>query len=149
MRLACNAPAHLWDEFCATAAYLTNLTMSSSANGTTPHEKWFGTVPSLSHLHEIGCRAFSLIQTHNPKLFRRSTPCTLIGYAPHSKAYCLWDNTTGAIFNSFHVTFVEHLYGKHLGRARQKLIDYPTPLSRPMPKTRTQVTPAEIRPHTH
>ena len=109
MRLACNAPAHLWDEFCATAAYLTNLTMSSSANGTTPHEKWFGTVPSLSHLCEIGCRAFSLIQTHNPKLFHRSTPCTLIGYAPHSKAYRLWDNTTGAIFNSFHVTFVEHL----------------------------------------
>src|SRR5260370_4858356 len=40
-------------------------------------------------------------------------------------------------------------YGKHLGRARQKLIDHPTPLSRRMPKTRTQVTPAEIRPHTH
>src|SRR5258707_10805890 len=82
MRLACNAPAHLWDEFCATAAYLTNLTMSSSANGTTPHEKWFGTVPLLSHLHEIGCHAFSLIQTHNPKLFCRSTPCTLIVSPP-------------------------------------------------------------------
>src|SRR5258707_1902603 len=109
MQLACNVPAHLWDEFCTTAAYLTNLTMSYSANGTTPHKKWFGTVPSLSHLHEIGCRAFSLIQTHNLKLFRRSTPCTLIGYAPHSKAYCLWDNTTGVIFNSFDVTFVEHL----------------------------------------
>src|SRR5260370_41799690 len=109
MRLACNAPAHLWDEFCATAAYVTNLTMSSSANGTTPYEKWFGTVASLSHLCEIGCRAFSLIQTHNTKLLCRSTPCTLIGYAPHSKAYRVWDNTTGAIFNSLHVTFVEHL----------------------------------------
>src|SRR5713226_6106841 len=109
MQLACNVPAHLWDEFCATAAYLTNLTMSSSANGTTPHKKWFSTVPSLSHLCEIGCHAFSLIQTHNLKLFCRSTPCTLIGYAPHLKAYRLWDNTTGVIFNSFHVTFVEHL----------------------------------------
>ena len=109
MRLACNAPASLWDEFCTTAAYLTNLTASSSIAGKTPHEIWFGTAPSLSHLCEIGCRAFSLIQTSNPKIFHRSTPCTLIGYASHSKAYRLWDNTTGAIFNSFHVTFVEHL----------------------------------------
>jgi transposase InsO family protein len=109
MRLACNAPASLWDEFCATAAYLANLTASSSLNGRTPHELWFGKIPSLSHLREIGCRAFALIQTNNPKIFRRSTPCTMIGYAPHSKAYRLWDNTNGAIFNSFHVTFIEHL----------------------------------------
>ena len=109
MRLACNAPASLWDEFCATAAYLMNLTGSSSIDGKTPHELWFGRSPSLSHLREIGCRAFSLIQTHNPKLYRRSTPCTLIGYAPNSKAYRLWDNTSGRIFNSFHVSFIEHL----------------------------------------
>ena len=68
-----------------------------------------GSLPSLSHLWEIGCHAFALIQTHNPKNFQRSKPCTLIRYAPHSKAYRLWDNTTGNIFNSFYVTFVEHL----------------------------------------
>jgi transposase InsO family protein len=109
MRLACNAPASLWDEFCATAAYLTNLTASSSLQGRMPHELWYGKTPSLSHLREIGCRTFALIQTNNPKIYRRSTPCTLIGYAPHSKAYRLWDNTTRKILNSFHVTFIEHL----------------------------------------
>ena len=45
----------------------------------------------------------------NPKVFRRLTPCKLIGYAPNSKAYCLWDPTTAHMFNSFHVEFVEHL----------------------------------------
>ena len=70
---------------------------------------WFGQSPSLSHLCEIGCRAFALIQTYNPKIYQRSTPCMFIGYAPHSKAYHLWDNTIGTIFNSFHVTFIEHL----------------------------------------
>jgi transposase InsO family protein len=109
MRLACNAPASLWDEFCATAVYLANFTVSSTTKQKTPYELWFNRAPSLSHLCEIGCRAFALIQTNNPKLFHRSMPCTLIGYAPHSKAYRLWDNTTGAVFNSFHVTFVEHL----------------------------------------
>jgi hypothetical protein len=70
---------------------------------------WFGRTPSLSHLREIGCHAFALTQTNNPKIYRRSTPCTLISYAPHSKAYRLWDNTSNSIFNSFHVTFTEHL----------------------------------------
>jgi hypothetical protein len=99
----------MWDEFCATAAYLTNLTASSSLKGKTAHKIWFGTTPSLKHLREIGCCAFALTQTNNPKIYHRSTPCTMIGYASHSKAYQLWDNTSNTIFNSFHVIFIEHL----------------------------------------
>jgi transposase InsO family protein len=109
MRLACNAPSELWDEFCATAAYLTNFTTSSSNDGKTPHELWFSSKPSLTHLREIGCKAFALILSPNPKIYQRSVPCILIGYAPHSKAYRLWNPASGRIFNSFHVTFVEHL----------------------------------------
>ena len=109
MRLACNAPTNLWDEFYATAAYLTNLTASSSIKGRTPYEMWFRERPSLSHLREIGCRAYALITTNNPKILQRSVPCVLIGYAPHSKAYRLWNPASGRIFNSYHVTFVEHL----------------------------------------
>jgi hypothetical protein len=109
MRLACNAPLSLWDEFCRTAAYLTNFTATPTLNNRTPFELWFDRKPSLSHLREIGCRAFALIQTHNPKIYRRSNPCTLIGYAPNAKAYRLWDALSGRVFNSFHVTFVEHL----------------------------------------
>jgi len=37
MRLACNAPAFLWDKFCATAAYLTTLTAATANNGKTPY----------------------------------------------------------------------------------------------------------------
>jgi len=109
MQLSCNTPTSLWDEFCATSAYLTNLTALSSLNGKTPYELWFARKPSLSHLREVGCREFALIQTHNPKIFQQSTPCVLIGYAPNAKAYRLWDMTTGRIFNSYHVTFIEHL----------------------------------------
>jgi hypothetical protein len=109
MRLACNAPPSFWDEFCATAAYLTNFTPTPTLGHKTAYEAWFGCRPSLSHLREIGCRAFALIQTNNPKIYQRSSPCVLIGYTPNSKAYHLWDDSTGKIFNSFHVTFVEHL----------------------------------------
>ena len=109
MRLSCNAPEFLWDEFFATAAYLTNLTAATANNGHTPYELWFSRKPSLSHLREIGCRAFSLQTPSLPKLYPRSVPCILIGYAPHSKAYRLWNPTTSRVFNSFHVTFTEHL----------------------------------------
>jgi transposase InsO family protein len=109
MRLACHAPSSLWDEFCATAAYLTNFTATPTLNHKTSYELWFGRRPSLSHLREIGCTAFALIQTHNPKIYQRSNPCILVGYAPNSKAYRLWDSSSGKLFNSFHVTFIEHL----------------------------------------
>ena len=104
---ACKAPTNMWDEFCATAAYLTNLTGTTANNGKTPSELWYGNKPSVSHLREIGCRAFALIPTHNPKIHHRSVPCLLIGYAPNSKAYRLWDPFSDRVFNSYHVSFIE------------------------------------------
>jgi transposase InsO family protein len=91
MRLSCNAPAFLWDDFFATATYLTTLTAATANNGRTPYELWFGRPPSLSHLREIGCHAFSLQMPAPSKIYACSTPCVLIGYAPHSKAYRLWE----------------------------------------------------------
>jgi hypothetical protein len=65
--------------------------------------------PPLSHLREIDCRAFAQIPTNNSTVFHRSSPCVLIGYAPNSKVYRLWDPTTERIFNSFHVNFIEQI----------------------------------------
>jgi transposase InsO family protein len=109
MRLACNAPLNMWDEFMLTSSFLSNLTTSKSANGKTPHELWFDRKPNLSHLREIGCKAYVLIPTNNPKIAARSIECVLIGYTPNSKAYRCWHRESGRIFDSYHVTFVEHL----------------------------------------
>ena len=110
MRFSCSAPVDMWDEFCATAAYLSNLTFTttnSGHNGKSPYQLWHSRDPPLLHLHEIGCCTYALTLTHNPKLYQRSIPCVLIGYAPNSKAYRLWDPVTDPIFNSFHVSFIE------------------------------------------
>jgi hypothetical protein len=109
MRLSCNAPLHLWDEFILTASCLSTLTTSKVAKGRTPYELWFGTCPSLSHLREIGCHAYVLISDANPKIAARSVECTLIGYASNAKAYRCWFRESGRIVESFHVTFVEHI----------------------------------------
>ena len=109
MRIACNAPGSLWDEFCLTTAYLTCLTAATANQGCTPYQLWFGRLPSLSHLREIRCNAYALHTPSPSKIYARSLPCILIGYAPHSKAYRLWDPVSSRIFNSYHVSFAEHL----------------------------------------
>jgi hypothetical protein len=108
MRIACGAPANLWDEFCVTAAYLHARTPSRAICGKTPHEGLEKVKLHLGHLREIGCRAFILIETHNPKAFARSIECVLIGYAPNCKAYRCWQKSTGKIFNSGNIRFIEH-----------------------------------------
>ena len=164
MCLVCNALPNLWEEFCATAAYLTNLTASTSIDRRTPYELWFQHVLSLSHLREIGCHAFALIPTNNPKILQCTVPCVLIGYTPRAKAYRLWDRSTGKIFNSFHVAFIEHLKelpSKLLPRKSLnykkiplngttmnlmiphtlKILPYPTPPSTPPPQLPSSFPP--------
>jgi len=109
MCLTYNVPLSFWDEVCATAAYLTDFTPTLTLNHKTAYKAWFSCRPSISHLHKIGCCAFVLIQMNNSKIYQRLSPCILIGYVPNSKAYCLWDDFTGKVFNSFPVTFIKHL----------------------------------------
>ena len=90
MRLSCNAPLHLWDQFILTSSYLSNLTASKAMNGRTPHELWFGTHPSLTHLHKIGCRTYVLNSAANPKIAAKSVECTLVGYSLNAKSYRCW-----------------------------------------------------------
>ena len=91
MRLACDAPLYLWDEFVQTDSYLSTLTASKLLGGRTLHELWFGSRPSISHLREIGCCVYVLVSGNNPKIAARSLECVLIGYAPHAKAYRCWE----------------------------------------------------------
>ncbi|CDO77251.1 hypothetical protein BN946_scf184753.g1 [Trametes cinnabarina] len=108
MRLSAGVPENRWDEFYVTACYLSNRTPSASLpRGVTPYEAWFGHPPSLRHLREIGCRAFVLINTHNPKLRPRSFECVLIGYGQNSKTYRCYHVPTRRVLESYHVSFIE------------------------------------------
>lgn len=113
MRSACNIPVNRWDEFVLTACYLSNQTPVTSQGGHTPFERWYGHKPDLSHLCEVGCRAFVLIQNrHNPKVFSRLVECVLIGYSLDSKAYRCYHRQSHKVFVSYHVSFIEsHQHG--------------------------------------
>jgi hypothetical protein len=124
MRLACNAPASLRDDLCATSVYVTSLTGTSALQGKNSlRTVVWPSHASLSHLREIGSRAFTLIHMNNPKLYWRSTPCIRIGHAPHVEDIPL----VGSHFREgFCPTFVERLH------------DQPVEL---LPRTTIELTP--------
>ena len=101
-------PPKLWGECVLTAVYLKNRTPTKALDNKTPYEVWNKRKPNLSHLCEIGCKAFVLIQArHVPKIYSRSVECVLIGYSTHSKAYRCYNRITKQILISRNVTFIE------------------------------------------
>jgi hypothetical protein len=109
MRIAADLPETTWGEFVLTSSYLHNYRLTKSLpNGVTPYEARKGKKPNLSHLREIGCKAFVLIQNrHVTKIEPRSSECILVGYDLRSKAYRLWNRALRKIVVSRNVHFVE------------------------------------------
>jgi hypothetical protein len=108
MHTTCNVPANHWDEFVLTACYLSNRTPVSSQDSHMPYEHWYSKTPDLTHLHEIGCHAFVLIQNHhNPKINNRSVKCVLISYSMDSKAYWCYHHASHKVCVSYHISFIE------------------------------------------
>lgn len=81
---------------------------TKSLNNITPYEVYHQQKPDISHLREIGCRAFVLIlNKHNPKIFQRSEEHILIGYGKDSKTYRCYHRPMHKVIESYHVTFIE------------------------------------------
>src|SRR5882762_3940033 len=96
------------DEMIVTAAYLRIRVPTKSLKKMTPFEAYHKMKPNVSHLREIGSRAFVLIlNKHNPKIFQCSEECVLVGYSKDSKSYWLYHRPSHQIIESFHVVFIE------------------------------------------
>ena len=91
-----------------TVAYLKDHMPTRMLRDKMPYEMYYGWKPDLSHLHEIGCKAFILIQSETwPKIYNRSLECILVGYLENSKSFRCWNKQTGHIIVSRNVHFVE------------------------------------------
>ena len=87
MHLACNAPISLWDEFCLTTVYLTNLTATSANHNKTPFELWYSKAPYGNQL------LANLLANASPLDSPEVTPgdrgnMTLFGGLPDSHNVC-------------------------------------------------------------
>ena len=109
MLLDSGLPKYLWAEAIATACYLHNRSPTVSVKDMTPYQAWTGQKPDLAHIRVFGSTAYA----HQPaekrqKLDARAIKLKMIGYAPHSKGYKLWDSKTRRIHISRDVTFDEN-----------------------------------------
>src|ERR1700724_394232 len=101
----------------STALYLKNrLPHSSISTDKTPHELWFGTKPSLSHLCIFGCSVYIHIPMErrqkygDSKVDFNSQRHYFVGYDPKADSiYSVWDPTDDSVHRARNVIFDETL----------------------------------------
>jgi hypothetical protein len=79
-----------WSEAVHTTFYLINRSPTSSLDGKTPYEAWYGFKPNVNHLRVFGSTFYALVpKEKRTKLENQSMKCTFIGYFDEKKGYRL------------------------------------------------------------
>lgn len=99
-------PDKFWGEAVATAVYLLNISPTKAVMNRTPYEAWMGRKPRVSHLKVFGCVAYAMVDIRS-KLDEKSVKCVFIGYCSQSKAYRLYNQSSGKVIISRNVVFNE------------------------------------------
>ena len=82
-----NVKLMFWCDAVVCATYLRNRIPSHAIEYKTPHEMWFGHLPSVRHLWVFGSPCYALIpKEQRNKLGARSIRCVFLGYAYTFKA---------------------------------------------------------------
>lgn len=103
-----NIPLPFWAEAVNTAVYTLNRVASRTRQGLTPHEKWTGSRPDVSHFRVFGSLAYCHVPKETrKKLDSKTRECLFLGYANTSKAYRLWYPAQQRIIISRDVIFDE------------------------------------------
>jgi hypothetical protein len=126
---------YLWPEAVRTAVYIRNRSPSRTLDAITPYQAWTGTKPSITELRVFGCTAHVHVpaERRSTKLSDRSVPCIHVGYSVQTKAYRLYNPTSGMITVSRDVVFEEDRFAditspvarRHVGEGELLSLDVP------------------------
>ncbi|CAJ2634258.1 unnamed protein product [Trifolium pratense] len=101
-------PLTYWPHAMTTAAYLINRLPTPILGHQSPYSKLLRISPDYHKLKCFGCLCFPWIKPYaNHKLAPKSTMCVFVGYSADQHAYLCLDPSTGRIYTSRHVKFVE------------------------------------------
>ncbi|KHN17953.1 Retrovirus-related Pol polyprotein from transposon TNT 1-94 [Glycine soja] len=101
-------PLTYWPHAMTTAAYLINRLPTPILGYQSPYSKLLNISPDYHKLKCFGCLCFPWIKPYaNHKLAPKSAMCVFVGYSADQHAYLCLDPTTGRIYTSRHVKFVE------------------------------------------
>ena len=103
-----NVKLVFWGDAVVCVAYLRNVIPSHTLEDKTPHEMWFGHLPSVRHLKMFGSIFYALMpKEQRDNLGARSQKCIFLGYSDTSKAYCLYDEVDKKFVISRDAFFLE------------------------------------------
>ena len=102
---------------------------SNALDNKTPHEMWFGYLPSVRNLRVFGSTYYALIpKDQRNKLGAQSKKCNFLGYEENSKAYRLYDEVNKKFVISRDVIFLEtNKNDQSIERQLDRLENYPHP----------------------
>jgi len=101
-------PLTYWPHAMTIAAYLINCLSTPILKYQSPYFKLHNISPDYHKLKCFGCLCFPWIKPYaNHKLAPKSAMCVFVGYSADQDAYLCLDPTTGRIYTSRHVKFVE------------------------------------------
>jgi transposase InsO family protein len=111
MRLAAGLGPEFWSYAILAAVHIRNRMPTSAVPGMTPFEAFYGYKPSVDHFRVFGCIAYALVPKGlRRKLDSKARVCINLGPAPGYKAYKVLEISTGKVFVSRNVRFVEHQF---------------------------------------
>jgi hypothetical protein len=98
----------LWSEILCAVTHIRNLSPVSILDKT-PHEAFYGRKPDVSHLRQLGCKAYTLIPKEKriSKLQPVSQAGQLVGYSTDRKAYRVLLDSSHTVVDTRDVSFVE------------------------------------------
>lgn len=124
MLIDCKLPNSFWAEAAHTAVYLLNQSPTKCLEGKTPEEAWSNKKPNLEGLRIFGCKVHAHIAKEiRKKLDRKTIASIMVGYSTESKAYRLYNPSTGKVFVARDVVFFEEERGSLLLEQVQKKQD--------------------------
>jgi hypothetical protein len=112
MLLKSKIPAPFWAEALNTAVKIRNrLPTSSLPDHISPHQAWFGIVPTIDYFRQFGCTAYVTIHKLKHKVDTRALEGCLLGYKGTTQYRVLIPDADPAkIVTSRHVTCAENWF---------------------------------------
>ncbi|GJV45393.1 putative ribonuclease H-like domain-containing protein, partial [Tanacetum coccineum] len=101
-------PTMFWTEAVSTACYVLNRVSITNPHNKTPYQLLSGKVPQIGHLKPFGCQVTILnTSDHLGKFEGKADDGYLVGYAPNSKAYRVYNLTNKRVEETMNLRFLE------------------------------------------
>ena len=106
-----SVPNNFWDEVVCSVVYLINRLPTQILKNRSPYQLAYNQEPEYSSLKNFGCTCYPCLHPYTTsKLDSRLERCVFLGYSAFHSGYRCLSLTSGKLYISRDVTFIENIY---------------------------------------